>query len=81
MKRKQKRFIEQSDNKFIKIAREFDEVCPKCKGIHISIRQRKTPKYYCRDCKTEFDDPKAMIGYTTQKQKDDFSKKYLNSNE
>jgi len=73
------RFIGQSDNKFLQIARDFVEVCPKCKSINISVRQRKIPKYRCKDCKNEFDDPKAKIVYTTHKQRYDFGRQYSNS--
>ena len=51
------------------MGKDFLEVCPKCKSKKISIRRRRTPKYKCRDCKNEFDDPKTRLAYTTQKQK------------
>jgi transposase-like protein len=79
LRRKKNRFIEQSDNKFLQITRDFVEVCPKCKSINISVRQRKIPKYRCQDCKNEFDDPKAKIAYTTHKQRYDFGRQYSNS--
>lgn len=78
MSRNTNRFVEQSDNKFIQMARDFVEVCPKCSSINISVRQRKTPKYFCRDCKNEFDDPKAKIVEKTFKQQKDFGKYYFN---
>ena len=37
------------------MARDFFEVCPNCSSINISVRQRKTPKYHCRNCRNEFD--------------------------
>jgi transposase-like protein len=70
--------VGRSYNKFLQRARDFIEVCPKCKSIRISVRKRKTPKYLCHACGNEFDDPKAKIGYTTNKQKEDFGKQYSN---
>lgn len=81
MKRKKNRFIEQYDNKFLQIARDFVEVCPKCKSIHISVRKRKIPKYKCQDCDNEFDNPKAEIVDKTQQQKNDFGRHYHNPDE
>jgi len=76
--KEENKFVERSHNKFIQMARDFVEVCPKCSSINISVRQRKTPKYYCRDCKNEFDDPKAKIVQKTSKQQRDFGKYYFN---
>jgi transposase-like protein len=70
--------VGRSHNKFLQMGRDFVEVCPKCKSIHISIRNRKKPKYRCHDCGNEFDDAHAKIGYKTQKQKDDFGRQYSN---
>ena len=78
MRRKTNRFIEQSDNKFLQIARDFVEVCPKCSSINIFVRQRKTPKYYCKVCKNEFDNPKATIEHKTSKQRNEIGKQYHN---
>ena len=78
MRRKKSRFIEPSNNIFLQIAREFDEVCPKCDGIHISVRRRKIPKYRCQDGATEFDNPKAEIVQKTIKQQIEFGKQYSN---
>jgi ribosomal protein L37AE/L43A len=75
------KFIEQSDNKYIQIARDFVKVCPKCKSKNITVRRRKTPKYRCAGCHNEFDDPKAKIVYTTQKQRNDFGRQYSNPDE
>ena len=69
MRRKKSRFFKPSNNIFLQIARDFDEVCPNCESIHISVRRRKIPKYYCQICKNEFDDPKAEFAYITQKQR------------
>jgi transposase-like protein len=71
-------FGERSHNKFIQIAKDFVAVCPKCESTKITVRKRKTPKYRCHDCGNEFDDSKAKIVHTTQKQKDDFGKQYSN---
>lgn len=60
------------------MAKDFIAVCPKCESIDITIRRRKTPKYRCAGCHNEFDDPKAKIVYTTQKQKKDFGQQYSN---
>ena len=78
MRRRNSKFVERSDNKFLQIARDFLEICPKCNSIHVFVRQRKRPKYYCNDCKNEFDDPKAKIAYKTYKQKMEQGKKYSN---
>jgi transposase-like protein len=78
LRRKKSRFIEPSNNIFLQIARDFDEVCPKCDGIHIFVRQRKIPKYRCQDCANEFDDPKAEIVYITQKQRREIGRQYDN---
>jgi transposase-like protein len=74
-------FVERSHNKFIQMAKDFIAVCPKCESTKITIRKRKTPKYRCHDCGNEFDDPKAKIIYTTQKQKNDFRRRYSNPDE
>jgi len=74
-------FVERSHNKYAQMARDFLEVCPKCESIKISIRKRKTPKYVCKDCGNEFDDPKAKIAFKTPKQKDDFGRQYSNPDE
>jgi transposase-like protein len=63
------------------MARDFVEVCPKCKSIHISVRKRKMPKYKCQDCDNEFDNPKAEIVQKTQQQRDDFGRHYHNPDE
>jgi len=78
LRKKKNVFIEQSDNKYIQIARDFVKVCPKCKSFHISVRNRMTPKYRCASCHTEFDDPKAEIVHITQKQRTEIGKQYLN---
>jgi transposase-like protein len=78
LRRKQNRFLEQSDNKFLQIARDFVEVCPKCKSIHISVRQRKIPKYRCQDCKNEFDNPKAEIVHKTIEQQREIGRQFDN---
>ena len=78
MRRKKNRFTEPSDNKFLQIARDFDEICPKCDGIQISVRQRKIPKYRCQDCGNEFDNPKATIVHKTIKQQREIGKQYHN---
>lgn len=31
--------------------------CPNCKSADFRIRVRKQPKYRCRQCKTEFEEP------------------------
>jgi transposase-like protein len=81
LRRKQNRFIEQYDNKFLQIARDFVEVCPKCESIYISVRQRKIPKYRCQNCNNEFDNPKAEIVHKTIKQQREFGKHYNNPDE
>jgi len=73
--------VERSHNKFRQIAKDFIAVCPKCESNKITIRKRKTPKYRCHDCGNEFDDPKAKIVYTTQKQRKDYGKQYSNPDE
>ena len=78
---KEDRFVERSHNKFFQMGKDFVEVCPKCKSKDISIRQRRTPKYYCKACKNEFDDPKTMLPYTTRKQQKEIGKKYSNPDE
>ena len=70
-----------SRNKFLQMGRDFVKVCPKCKSIHITTRTRKIPKYKCQYCENEFDNPKAEIVYTTQKQRDDFGRHYPNPDE
>ena len=72
------KFIGQSDNRFLQIARDFVEVCPNCKSFHIHIRNRKTPKYNCQNCGNKFDDPKAKIVYKTQKQRKEYGRQYQN---
>ena len=63
------------------MAKDFIAVCPKCESTKITIRRRKTPKYRCHDCGNEFHDPKTRIVYTTQKQKEDFGRRYSNPDE
>ena len=75
------KFVERSTNKFLQIAKDFIEVCPKCKSKDIFIRNRKTPKYRCQNCGNEFDDPKALIVNQTTKQKNDYGKQYYNPDE
>jgi transposase-like protein len=74
-------FVERSHNKFHQMAKDFIAVCPKCKSTKITVRKRKSPKYRCHDCGNEFHDPKTRIAYTTQKQKDDFGRRYSNPDE
>ena len=74
-------FVERSHNRFLQIAWDFIEVCPKCKSIHISVRSRKKPKYRCQDCNNEFDDPKAEIAYQTPNQKRVCDMQYSNPDE
>jgi len=74
-------FVERSHNKFRQMAKDFVAVCPKCKSKKITIRRRKSPKYRCYDCGNEFHDPKTRIVYTTQKQKEDFGRRYTNPDE
>ena len=81
MIKEENEFVEQSHNRFLQMAKDFVEVCPKCKSIHISIRKRKIPKYKCQDCGNEFDDPKAKFVYKTQKQRNDFGVQYSNPDE
>jgi transposase-like protein len=70
-----------SHNTFRQMAKDFTAVCPNCKSKKITIRKRKSPKYRCHDCGNEFHDPKTRIVYTTQKQKDDYGKRYSNPDE
>ncbi len=81
MIKEENKLVEQSHNKYNQIAKNFIEVCPKCKSDNISIRKRKTPKYRCESCHNEFDDPKAKIVYTTHKQRYDFGRQYSNPDE
>lgn len=81
MIKEKNKFVEQSHNKFYQMAKDFIEVCPKCRSNHISIRRRKIPKYRCQACKNEFDDPKTKIAYKTPKQKREIGKQYSNPNE
>jgi transposase-like protein len=74
-------FVKRSNDKFRQMAKDFIAVCPKCESTKITIRRRKTPKYRCHDCGNEFHDPKTRIVYTTQKQKEDFGKRYSNPDE
>jgi transposase-like protein len=78
LRKKKNEFIEKSDNKYVQIARDFVKICPKCKCIKISVRNRKKPKYRCEGCHNEFDDPKAMIVLKTQKQRKEIDKQYSN---
>ena len=78
---KEDRFVERSHNKFFQMGKDFVEVCPKCKSKDISIRKRRTQKYYCQVCKNEFDDPKTRIAYTTKKQRIEIGKQYSNPDE
>ncbi|MFA5102174.1 MAG: hypothetical protein WC525_03395 [Candidatus Thermoplasmatota archaeon] len=78
LKKKKNKLFEQSDNKFLQIARDFIEICPKCHSVKISVRQRKTPKYFCRYCKNEFDNPKAEIIHKTMKQQREIGRQYDN---
>ena len=54
-------FVERSHNKFYQMAKDFIEVCPKCKSKNIFVRRRKIPKYMCQNCGNEFDDSKTKI--------------------
>ena len=74
-------FVEQNHNGFLQTARDFVKVCPKCNNFHITTRTRKNPKYKCDKCGNEFDNPKAKIVYTTQKQRNDFGRQYSNPDE
>ncbi len=78
---KEDRFVEQSHNKFFQMGKHFLEVCPKCKSNEIMIRRRKTPKYRCKACKNEFDNPKTRLSYRMQKQKNEIVKQYSNPDE
>ena len=78
---KEDRFVEHTHNKFFQMGKDFLEVCPKCKSKDILIRRRKTPKYRCKVCKNEFDDPKTRIAITTQKQRKEIGKQYSNLDE
>ncbi len=53
------------------ITQNFDRVCPKCKSINVFARTRKKPKYKCKNCDCEFDDPHAKN--ETVKLKNDYS--------
>jgi transposase-like protein len=74
-------FVERSHNKYYQAAKDFFAECPTCKSKEVSIRKRKKPKYVCKGCGNEFDDPKANIAYKSPKQKDDFGKHYSNADE
>jgi len=37
-----------------------ENICPFCKSTNISLRKTKFPKYKCRNCKKEFDEPKEL---------------------
>jgi transposase-like protein len=76
--KEKKEGVGRSDNIFLQMGRDFVEVCPKCKCIRISVRNRKKPKYRCHDCGYEFDDPKALIVPKTQKQRKEIGKQYSN---
>jgi len=78
---KEDEIVERHHNRFLKTTQDFFAVCPKCESIRISSRQRKTPKYKCRNCGNEFDDPKAKMPYKTQKEKSDFRRQYSNPDE
>ena len=68
------KFVEQSRNIFLQTARDFIKVCPECKSINISTRNRKTPKYKCRLCDNEFDNPKAKIVHTSLTQRRNYGR-------
>lgn len=74
-------FVKQYHNKFLQTARDFVKVCPECKSIHITVRNRKKPKYKCQYCDIEFDNPNAEIVHKTQKQIKDFGRHYHNPDE
>jgi predicted RNA-binding Zn-ribbon protein involved in translation (DUF1610 family) len=76
--KEKKEGVGRSDNIFLQMSRDFVKVCPKCKCIKISVRNRKKPKYKCHDCGYEFDDPKALIFPKTQKQRNEIGKRYSN---
>jgi len=76
--KEENKFVGRSHNIFLQIARDFIKVCPKYKGINISTRNRKTPKYRCQNCKNEFDDPNAKIVHKTCKQHRDYGRQYSN---
>ena len=78
MRRTENRFLEQSHNKYLQIARDFVKVCPKCESNKIFIRNRKIPKYRCQGCGNEFDNPKAEIVHKTIKQHRDYGRQYTN---
>ena len=63
------------------MVRDFFEVFPTCKSIHISVRLRKIPKYRCLHCGNEFDNPKAEIVQKTRKQINEFGRHYHNPDE
>jgi uncharacterized protein (DUF983 family) len=74
-------FVERSHNKFLQMAKDFLAVCPECESNKVFSRKRKIPKYRCDACGNEFDDPKSNIFHKTQKQKDDFGRRYSNPDE
>ena len=78
MIKEKKEGVGRSDNIFLQMGRDFVEVCPKCKSIHISVRKRKIPKYRCQNCDNEFDDPKAKIVHKTNKQRHEYGRQYQN---
>jgi ribosomal protein L37AE/L43A len=73
--------VGRSHNKFLQMGRDFVEVCPKCKSIHISVRRRKIPRYVCQNCGNEFDDPKAKMGLITLIQQRYYGRPYPNPDE
>jgi transposase-like protein len=75
------KFVDRTHNKYTQIANDFIAVCPSCNCTKITIRKRKTPKYRCKECGSEFDDPKAMFAYKTRKQKYDYGRQYSNADE
>jgi predicted RNA-binding Zn-ribbon protein involved in translation (DUF1610 family) len=74
-------FVGQHHNRFLQTTQDFIAVCPTCKSIKITSRQRKIPKYRCQDCGNEFDDPKAKIDLITPKQQREFGIQYSNPDE
>ena len=58
------------------ITQDFDRICPKCKSINVFARTRKKPKYKCKNCAYEFDDPNASVENITHKLKNDYTKQY-----
>ena len=81
MIREKNEFVEQSHNKFLQMAKDFIEVCPKCKMLILLLEKERHQNIDVTDCGNEFDDPKAKIVYTTQKQKNDFGRQYSNPDE